>query len=112
MALAGLFIAGFAVLAVVGVVFLVFKIVLWAVLFPVRLLMKLVWIPIGLIAGGFSLAAGAVIVPVVLVVGIVVAIVGAIAALLALLIPAVPFVLLALAIWAVMRRNPQSTVAS
>ena len=63
-------------------------------------------------AGGFSLVAGAVVVPIMLVVGIVVAVVGAIAALLALVIPAIPFVLLGLLIWAFLRRSPQSTVAS
>ena len=105
-ALAGLFIGGFAVLAVVGVVFLVFKIVLFLVFLPFRLLFKLLWIPFGLIGGAFSLVAGAAIVPVLLTVGVAVAVIGAIAALLALLVPAIPFILLGLMVWALMRKRP------
>lgn len=105
-AFAGLLIAGFAVMAVVGILFLVFKIVLWAVFMPFRLLFKLLWLPVGLIGGAFSLAAGAAILPILLLVGVVVAVVGAIAALLALLVPAIPFLLLGLMIWAFMRRRP------
>jgi len=105
-ALAGLFIAGFAVLSVVGVVFLVFKVLMWTVFLPFRLLFKLLWIPVGLIGGMFSLAAGAAILPILLVVGLVVAVVGAIAALLAVLVPMIPFLLLGLMIWALMRKRP------
>ena len=106
MALAGLFIGGLAVMAVVGVVFLVLKIVLFAVFLPFRLLFKLLWIPIGLVGGFFSLAAGAAIIPIMLTVGVAVAIIGAIAALLALLVPAIPFLLLGLMVWAFLRRRP------
>jgi len=101
-ALAGLLIAGFAVFAVVGMVFLVLKIVLWAVFFPIRLLFRLLWIPLGLIGGLFSLVAGVTVLPLLLAIGLVVAVVAAIAALLALLVPAIPFVLLGLMVWAVM----------
>lgn len=105
-ALAGLLIAGIAVFAVIGMVFFVLKIVLWAVFFPIRLLFKLMWIPFGLIGGLFSLAAGVTILPIVLSVGLVVAAVAAIAALLTMLIPAIPFVLLGLMVWAFMRPRP------
>jgi hypothetical protein len=105
-ALAGLLIAGFAVFAVFGMVFIVLKIALWAVFFPIRLLFKLLWIPFGLIGGLFSFAAGITLLPILLTVGFVVAVVAAIAALLALLVPAIPFVLLGLMIWAFMRQRP------
>ena len=105
-AFAGLLIAGFACMAVIGVVFLVLKIALWAVFLPFRLLFKLMWLPIGLVIGTAGLAAGATILPILLIVGLVVAVLGAIAAVLALLVPAIPFVLLGLVVWAVMRRRP------
>lgn len=93
-ALAGLFIAGLAVLSVVGVAFLVLKVVFWAVFFPIRLLFKLLWIPFGIIGGllggAFTLAAGAALLPILLVVGLIVAVLGAIAAVLALVVPAIP----------------------
>jgi len=44
-------------------------------------------------------------VPVVLTVGLALAVIGAIAAVLAVLLPAIPFVLLALAIWALTRKK-------
>jgi hypothetical protein len=105
-ALAALVTGGLAVLAVVGVAFLIFKIVLFAVFLPFRLLFKLLWIPVGLVSGAFSLVAGAAILPVLLTVGVAVAAIGAIAALLALLVPAIPFVLLGLMVWAIMRKRP------
>jgi hypothetical protein len=105
-ALAALVIGGLAVFAVIGVVFLVFKIVLFAVFLPFRLLFKLLWIPVGLVGGAFSLVAGAAMVPVLLMVGLVIAAIAAIAAVLALLVPALPFVLLGLMIWALTRTRP------
>ena len=105
-ALAGLFIAGLAVMAVVGVIFLVFKIVLFAVFLPFRLLFKLMWVPFGLIGGAFSLLAGVAILPILLIIGVAVAVIGAIAALLALVVPMIPFILLGLMIWAFMRKRP------
>ena len=105
-ALAGLLIAGLAVVSVVGVVFLGFKILLFVLFLPFRLLFKLMWVPFGLIGGAFSLLAGAAILPILLLIGVVVAVVGAIAALLALLVPAIPFVLLGLMIWVFVRRRP------
>ena len=104
-AFAGLLIAGFAFMAVMGFVFLIFKIALWAILFPIRLLFKLLWLPVGLAIGSVGVAAGATVLPVLLIVGVAVAVIGAIAALLALLVPAIPFVLLGLVIWAFMRER-------
>ena len=106
MALAALVIGGLAVVAAVGVVFLIFKIVLFAVFLPFRLLFKLMWIPAGLIGGAFSLVAGAAILPVLLTIGVAVAVIAVIAAVLALLVPAIPFVLLGLMVWALMRKRP------
>ena len=105
-ALTGLLVAGIAVAAVFGLVFLVLKVVLWAVILPFRILFKLLMIPVWLTLGALGLAAGAAALPILLVVGAGVVVVGVLAALVALLIPAIPFVLLGLAIWAVMRRRP------
>ena len=105
-AFAGLLIAGFAFMAVIGVVFLVLKIALWAVFLPFRLLFKLMWVPVGLALGTVGLAAGATILPILLIVGLAVAVLAAIAAVVALLVPAIPFVLLGLVVWAIMRRSP------
>ena len=110
-ALAGLLIAGFAVFAVVGLVFLVLKLVFWVVFFPIRLLLKLLWIPFGLVMGALGLAAGAAILPILLVVGGAVAVIGLVAALLALLVPAIPFVLLGFVIWAIVKANRPATAA-
>lgn len=120
LAFAGLLIAGVAFMAVMGVVFLLVRLSFWLVFLPFRLiflpikllflpfrlLFKLIWLPVGLIGGMFSLAAGVAIVPILLTIGGVIAAVAAIAALLALLVPAIPFVLLGLMIWAIMRRSP------
>ena len=73
---------------------------------PFRLLFKLLWIPFGLIGGAFSLLAGVAILPILLMVGVAVAVIGAIAALLALVVPAIPFILLGLMVWALMRKRP------
>lgn len=105
-ALAGMLAAGLAVAFVFGLIFFVLKLLLWTVFLPFRLLFKLLWIPAGLVMGGVGLVFSAALLPVVLIVGGVVAIVGLFAAIIALLIPAIPFVLLGLAIWAVMRRQP------
>jgi hypothetical protein len=109
-AFAGLLIAGFAFMAVMGMVFLVLKIVLWTVFLPLRLLFKLMWLPVALIGGLFSVAAGAAILPIVLTIGLAVAAFAVIAAAVALLLPAIPFVLLGLVVWAMLRRSPQATV--
>ena len=105
-AFAGLLIAGFAFMAVIGLVFFVLRVAMWAVFLPFRILFKLLWLPIGLIGGLFRLDAGATLIPIVLTVGLVVAVFAAVAAIVALLIPAIPFVLLGLVVWAVTRRQP------
>jgi uncharacterized membrane protein YbaN (DUF454 family) len=64
------------------------------------------WLPVGLTIGAVGLAAGATLLPILLLVGLVVAVLGAVAALLALLVPAIPFILLGLMIWAIVRKSP------
>jgi hypothetical protein len=64
------------------------------------------WLPIGLVGGVLSLAAGATILPILLTVGLAVAAFAAIAALVALIVPLIPFVLFALMLWAIFRRRP------
>lgn len=106
LALAGLVVAGLAVAAVIGLVFFVLKVVFWVVLFPFRILFKILMIPVWLTLGAIGLAAGAALLPLLLVVVAGVVVVGLIAAALAVLLPAIPFVLLGLAIWAIVRRRP------
>jgi hypothetical protein len=77
--------------------------VLWTVFFPIRILLKVLMIPVALTVGAIGLAVG---LPILLVVVASVVVVGAIAALLALLVPAIPFILLGLAIWALVRKSP------
>jgi hypothetical protein len=104
--LAGLLMAGAALMAVLGVVWLVFKVVLWAVLLPFRILFKILMIPVWLTIGAIGLAAGAALLPLLLVAVGGVVLIGVLAALLALLLPLVPFVLFGLLIWALVRRRP------
>jgi hypothetical protein len=92
-------VAGMSIAAVVGFTFLLLRIVFWVVLFPVRLILKLLWIPVGLTIGAVGLALGAVAIPVVLLVAAVVAVV-------VILLPLVPFLLLALLLWATFARRP------
>jgi hypothetical protein len=106
MALIGLMIAGFAVAAVIGTVLLVLKMIFWVVFFPLRILMKVLMIPVWLTLGAIGLLAGTALIPIVLVVVAGVAVVGVLAALFALLLPAIPFILFGLLIWALARRRP------
>jgi hypothetical protein len=105
-ALIGLMIAGFAVAAVIGTIFLVLKVVLWAVFLPFRLLFKILMIPVWMTMGAVGMMAGVAFIPIVLIVLAGIAVIGMVAALLALLLPAIPFVLFGLMIWALMRRRP------
>lgn len=106
LALVSLMVAGFAVVAVIGTVFLVMKVVLWTVLLPFRLLFKLLMISVWMTLGAVGMVAGVALVPIVLVVLAGAALVGLVAAALALLLPAIPFVLFGLLIWAIVRRRP------
>src|SRR5262245_50778696 len=94
LALVGLMIAGFAVVAVLGTVFLVlriaFKVLFWALFFPFRLLFKLLMIPVWMTLGAVGMLAGVTVLPIVLLVVAGIAVVGVIAAALALLLPAIP----------------------
>jgi hypothetical protein len=102
----GLAAAAMAVVAVLGVAFFLLKFVLWAVLLPFRLLLKLLMVPVWLTFGAVGLALGAVVVPLVLIVVTIVAAIGVVTTILALLLPAIPFVLLGLMIWAIVRKTP------
>jgi hypothetical protein len=99
--------AGLGIAALLGFVFLLLKLVLWAVLLPFRLLLKLLMIPVWLTLGGVGLALGAIAMPVLLVGLAAVAVIGIVGTVLAILLPAIPFVLLGLLLWAVFRRSPQ-----
>ena len=101
----GLVAAGLAVAAVLGFVFFLIKLVFWVVLLPFRLLLKALMIPVWLTLGALGMAAGAVLLPVVLIALAAVAVVGVVATLLALLLPALPFILLGLMIWAIFFRK-------
>lgn len=105
-ALTGLLVVGVALAALMGLVVFVVKIVFWAVLLPLRILFKLIMFPVWLAVGAVGLAAGTALLPLLLLAAVVVVVVGAVATLLALLVPAIPFVLLGLMIWAVMRKGP------
>jgi hypothetical protein len=102
----GLATAALAVVAIVGFVFLLLKVVLWAVLLPFRLLLKLIMIPVWLTFGAVGLALGAAVLPLILIVLTAVAVIGVITTILALLLPAIPFVLLGLMLWAIFRKTP------
>jgi hypothetical protein len=105
-ALAGLFMAGFAVLAIFGVIFLVLRIAFWAIFLPFRLLFlpfRLVFLPFRVLSKLIWLP---ILLPIFLLVGGIVAIVSIIAALVALVVPMIPFILLGLMIWAFVRRRP------
>ncbi|MCC7031929.1 MAG: hypothetical protein IT179_03740 [Acidobacteria bacterium] len=101
----GLVAAGLAVAAVLGFVFFLIKLVLWVVLLPFRLLLKALMIPVWLTLGALGVAAGAVLLPVVLIALASVAVIGIVGTLLALLLPAVPFILLGLMVWAIFFRK-------
>jgi hypothetical protein len=102
----GLAVAALAVIAAVSFVFLLLKAVLWVVLLPFRLLLKLIMIPVWLTVGAVGLALGAAALPVILLVLTAVAVIGVITTVLALLLPAIPFVLLGLMLWAIFRKTP------
>jgi hypothetical protein len=102
----GLATAALAVITVLGFVFLLLKLVLWTVLLPFRLLFNLLMVPVWLTIGALGLGLGAIALPVILMAVAAVAVVGVIAAVLALLLPAIPFVLLGLMLWAILRKTP------
>ncbi|MGE3275283.1 MAG: hypothetical protein AB7O67_09240 [Vicinamibacterales bacterium] len=99
-------VGGLAIAAVVGVTLFLVKLLVWTVLLPIRILFKLLWIPIGLALGAVGLAAGAVALPVVLLVLGGIAVVGLVIALLGLVLPLVPFLLLGLFIWTMVKKRP------
>jgi hypothetical protein len=109
--LVALVVAGLAVAAVVGFVLLLLKLVLWTVLLPFRILFKLLMLPVYLTVGAIGLAAAAVALPVLLVVFGGVLLVGLVAGLFALFLPLIPFVLLGLVVWAIVKPRPTAIVS-
>lgn len=104
--LAFLAMAGLAVAAIIGFVLFLIKFAICLVLLPIKILFKLLWIPVGLALGAFGLLAGAVALPFVLLFLGVVAVIALGIMLLGLALPAIPFVLLGLLIWAMFRKRP------
>jgi hypothetical protein len=95
-----------AILGLTAVAFVGFliKALLWAVFFPVRLILKLVF-------GTLGVVFGVLLVPIVAIVAGL-AIAGAlIAALVAIVAPLIPFVLLALVVWAIYKASTRRAPA-
>jgi hypothetical protein len=97
-ALAVLAFAAFFILGTIALIGLVLKILFWAVFFPIRLALKLVF---GLLGLGFAV----VLMPIVVIVAAVAVIGALIAALFALLAPLFPVLLLGLVGWAIYRAS-------
>jgi hypothetical protein len=83
---------------------LALKAVFWLVLFPVRLVFRIVFGALGLLLGALAL-------PVLIVAGLLVGAVAVVAGLIALLLPLVPFVLLALVGWAIYKSAGRTSPA-
>ena len=102
--------AGLAFFSLAGFVFFIVKLALWTVLLPLRILFKVFFkvlmIPVWLTLGAIGMAAGVALLPILLIIGVAIAIVGVIVALVAALVPLIPFILLGLAIWALVRKRP------
>ena len=111
--LGGLALAGLTIAAVVGVIFFTFfllKIVLWLVFLPLRIVFNLLWLPVGFAIGTLGMTLGFVIVPLLLVIVPAFLIFALISAIVSALIPAIPFVLLGLLIWAMVRKTPAPSI--
>src|SRR5688572_27927992 len=93
-ALADIALAAFFILGTIALIGLVLKILFWAIFFPIRLALKLVF---GLLGLGFAV----VLMPIVVIVAGIAVIGALIAALFALLAPLVPVLLLGLVGWAI-----------
>ena len=101
MALGGVFIAGFFLLAVLGMVALLLKGVLLLIFLPLRLLFGLAMVPFRL-AGGLL---GLVLLPVILVFGVLVAVLALVGGLLTLTLPLLPLAALVFIVWLITRAN-------
>jgi hypothetical protein len=96
---------GLSIAAVLGVIFFLVRLVLWAALFPFRFLLKLLWAPVGLVLGALALVFGTIALPALFLIAggiVVMAIVSVIAS---VLLPLLPFLLLGFALWALFRRR-------
>jgi hypothetical protein len=110
LALATLAVVAAGALALVGVIALVLKLVFWVVLLPFRLFFKAAGFALGALFGGLGLLAGVVVVPLLLLVVAGAVVAAIVSALVALLIPAVPFVLLGLLVWSLVRKPAPASV--
>lgn len=97
---------GLAVAAVVGFVLFLLKLVFWVIFLPIRLLLKLLWLPLGLAFGAVGMTLGLVALPILFIIGGAFVLFALLAALVSVLIPAIPFVLLGLLIWALVQKTP------
>ena len=98
--------AGFFILASLALVGLLLKVLFWAVLFPIRLALKLTF-------GVIGLTLGAILLPFVLLAAGIALVVALIAGLIALITPMLPVVLLLLVGWAIYRvsvRRPSPVI--
>ncbi len=114
--LAMLAVVGLSIVAIVGfvfflmkmvlwVVFFPLKLVLWTVFFPLKLVFKLLWLPVGLAFGTLGMGLGVIGLPLLFLVLGGVLIFGLLAVIIGLLIPAIPFVLLGLLLWSMFGRS-------
>jgi hypothetical protein len=104
--LALLAVVGLAVAAVVGFVFFLLKMIFWVVFLPIRLLLKLLWLPLSFAFGAVGMTLGLAVLPILLLVSGALVVFAVVATLVSLLIPAIPFVLLGLLIWALVKKTP------
>jgi hypothetical protein len=99
MTLAGLVIGGTVLAFTLFAVLFAVKMVFWIVFLPVRLLVKLLWLPFLLVKGLFVGALGLLAVPLLAIV----AVVGLLTLVAALLVPLLPLVFLGVAVWLLVR---------
>jgi hypothetical protein len=80
--------------------------VFWVVFLPIRILLKLLWLPLGLAFGAVGMTVGLAALPILFVIVAALVVFALVATLVSLLIPAIPFVLLGLLIWALVKKTP------
>lgn len=108
LALGALLLGGLIVLGTIG---LVLKVAFWIVLFPLRLLFKLIFLPFLLIGFVLKLALGVLLLPVLLVGGLIGGLVLLVGGFFAVLLPLLPVVLAGLLIYVVAKRLARPATA-
>jgi hypothetical protein len=101
--LASLVMTGLMVAAVVMVGVFVVKALFFLITLPFRIAFAVLFFPIWIVKTVLKVAAGAVLVPLVLLAGVVLAVVAAIAAIVAIVAPLLPLLIVGLLLWAVFR---------